>query len=175
MTTELVPIKVKIGLRANGHADHPQWDLLPSYTEEEAAAAMVGGWKYDKTSGHAESSADSPMGMQWGVLLVTDAFAVEAVATFPALVTILTEAELETFWDEKAHAHMPDNNRQDTELRALREEMDLKKEMGIAYGDTTVELAKALDPDDPAPGVVKNKMKKWQDAKTVLDITIKAS
>jgi len=173
---ELVPIKVKIGLRAdNRTADHPQWDLLPSYTEETAAAAMVGGWQYDKTSGHREVSADSPYGQQWGVLLVTEAFALEAVATFPTLVTILSEAELEDFWDNKAHAHQPDHRRDDAELQALRDELALKKELRVPYGETQIALAKALDPDNPSPGVVKNKMKKWQDAKVALDITIKAS
>ena len=29
MITPIVPIKVKIGLRPNGHADHPAWELLP--------------------------------------------------------------------------------------------------------------------------------------------------
>lgn len=172
---ELVPIKVKIGLRPNGHADHPKWELLPSYDKETAAAAMPGGWRYDKTSGHQESSADSPIGMQWGVLLVTEAFSIEALATFPTLISVLTEDELEDFWDNRAHAHMPDYDRNDTELRGLREERDLKREMGIAYGGTEVQLAKALDADDPTPGIVKNKMKKWRDAKTVLDVTIKAS
>jgi hypothetical protein len=89
---ELVPIKIKIGLRANGHADHPLWTLLPMITkEEDEKQYMPHGWMYDKSCGHTESRMDgdawdSSVGMQWGCLLVTKAFAEEAIKTFPTLI-----------------------------------------------------------------------------------------
>jgi len=80
---DIAAIKVKIGLRQNGHADHPDWNKLPMAKggKDPATHMFLGGWKYDKTSGHQEVSADSPMGMQWGMLLVTEQLATEALAT----------------------------------------------------------------------------------------------
>ena len=61
---------------------------------------------YDKVSGHQEETADSPRGQQWGLLLVPDAFAQQAVTRFPAECSILTEAEAEAFYETKAVAHL---------------------------------------------------------------------
>ncbi len=47
-------IRVKIGLRPNGHADHPDWNLLPMAQADPptdpAKHMLLGGWKYDKTT-----------------------------------------------------------------------------------------------------------------------------
>lgn len=170
---ELVPIKVKIGLRPNKHADHPDWTQLPLAQSEDPAAHMIDGWKYDKTSGHAEHTADSPRGMQWGCVLVTEQFADEAMTLFPALVTKMTEAEFETFWNEKAYAHVPANRRDADELVGLKAELDLSTALGLNTDDVRAQILKALDPDDPLPGVRKTKQKLWTDAKKVLDVTVK--
>ncbi len=171
----LVPIKVKIGLRPNGHADHPDWSKLPLAQTEDHATHMFHGWQYDKTSGHQESTSDSPHGMQWGAVLVTQQFATEAVATFPALVSVMTEAEFEIFWDEKVHAHMPAESVNVEALQGLRAERDLLVGLG---GDTTeVEghIIRALDPDDSMPGKRRNLLKTWRDAKVHLGAIIKTS
>lgn len=178
---ELVPIKVKIGLRANGHADHPLWTLLPMITKEkDAKQYMPHGWVYDKSCGHAESRMegnawDSPIGMQWGCLLVTEAFAVEAIATFPTLITRLTEAEFEDFYDNKAMAHMSENSYNLQELEGLKLEYDLRM---VNAGNVTVlksKIAKAVDPTDLTPGIIKNTGRKWADKKAAIDVTIKAA
>lgn len=177
---ELVPIKVKIGLRANSHADHPQWTLLPMVNkEQDAKQYMPFGWIYDKSCGHAESrtegnSWDSPVGMQWGCILVTEAFAAEAIVTFPTLITQLTEAEFEDFYDNKAMAHLSENSYNLQELEGLKLEHDLKM---INAGNVTAlkaKIAKAVDPADPTPGIIKNTGRKWADKKATIDVTIKA-
>lgn len=171
---DLVPIKVKIGLRANGHADHPNWGLLPLAASGDPAAQMFHGWKYDKTSGHAEESVDSPVGMQWGVVLVTALFATEAVATFPALVTVLTEIELTEFWGQKAHAHMPDCRHDSDTLTALKAERDLRTAIGESTATVDQQIRRALNPDDSEPGIRRNPMKTWSQAKQRLGVTIVA-
>ena len=59
-------------------------------------------------SGHADNDLDSPAGIQYGVLVVPKVFADEAIAQFPTLCTKLTESELATFWNQRAHKHEPD-------------------------------------------------------------------
>lgn len=169
---EVFPLKVNIGLRANGHADHPDWTKLPLALSGDPERDMIHGWVYDKTSGHREESLDSPYGMQWGVLLVTRQFAGEALAAFPATITLLTEAELAIFWDEKAHAHLPSNRTDTDALLALRAERDLLVDLGRPTTKIDVEISKALDPDDPTPGKRKEHMKTWVDAKAKIGATV---
>lgn len=176
---ELVPIKVKIGLRANGYADHPQWTLLPMIANEsQEKQYMPHGWIYDKSCGHAEfrsedSDWDSPVGMQWGCLLVTQKFANEAVETFPTLITKITEAEFEDFYDNKAMAHLTENNYNTQVLEGLKLEYDLKIINNEDVTEIKQRISKAVDPNDSAPGVIKNDDRIWAGRKVKLGVTIK--
>jgi hypothetical protein len=172
---DLVPIKVKIGLRANGHADHPDWHKLPLAKTEEPAHHMKHGWKYDKTCGHAEHNAESPHGMQWGMVLVSQLFATQAVATFPGIVTIMTEAEAVAFWDDKAHGHMEEDRTDTTHLQGLKAERDLLVDLRRNTAGIDIRISKALDPNDPAQGKRKDKQVKWSTAKGHLGIKLAAS
>lgn len=169
----LVPIKVKIGLRPNGHADHPDWQKLPLALEEDPASHMFYGWKYDKTSGHKEASSDSPYGMQWGMVMVTEKFAQQAVEIFSDLVTIMTEEEAKNFWETKYTIDMPENEINNDILQALKNELDLKKELGIDTADLKAKIIKAIDPNDSELGIRKNLIKHWIDAKSKLGFSIK--
>ena len=192
MPTSIVPIKVKIGLRPNGHADHPAWETLPLISgalpkgaprervDEEVRKHVVGSWHYDKQSGHQVDTPDSPRGMQWGMFLASKAFADEAVATFPALITILTQAECQAFWDTKAYAHMGDEDFNIETLQALKLYRDLLKDLKKADNAPEVlavdaKIAKALDPLDVYPGVKKNILKRWADAKDRLGVAFDPS
>ena len=171
----LVPIKVKIGLRLNGHADHPDWYKLPLAKSAEPSTHMFFGWKYDKTSGHKESSVDSPVGVQYGMVFVTEQFAKEAKEVFPDLIAELTEAEAEDFWDNKVYAHMPENKIDTNILQAYQTELALRKELGQDVTELKAKIIKALDPNDPEPGLKKEVLKKFADAKVALDLNIIAS
>ena len=171
MARELTPIKVKIGLRPNGHADYPSFNELACVTSSgmdwSKYVDIQGlGWQYDKASGHKEETIDSPFGQQWGVLVVPDVFAQQAIAQFPELCEELDEVTLEIFWNEKAHAHELDEMVDENVLGQIKAKQDL----GIAL---TTDQIKALDPDDPTPGIRKNKRKKWADAKALMGVSIK--
>ena len=187
---EAVAIRVIIGLRPNGDADHPDWTILPlagTGTQPEREAIIkthqIRSWVYDKTSGHSSHSVDSPRGTQLGMMLVTDTLADEAVAMWPTLVTIMTETEAEAFWDDKGHGHLNDDRLDPDQLTGLQAECDLIEKMQAEFpgepawaGRKTACLAKmrnALDADHPSPGIRKQKTKKWVDAKVDLDFTIK--
>ena len=188
----IVPIKVKIRLRPNGHADHPAWEQMPLIAaalpsnairdriDEEVRKHVVGSWHYDKQSGHQVDTPDSPRGMQWGMLLVSRAFADAAVATFPALVTVMSQAECQAFWDTKAYAHMADEDFNIETLQRLKVYRDLLKDLKKADNAPEViavdaKIAKALDPLDPYPGVKKNFLRRWADAKDRLGVTFDPS
>jgi len=176
---ELVPIKVKIGLRANGYADHPDWCLLSIIDSDyEVKQYAPYGWVYDKSCGHKEERIegnqwDSPFGMQWGCLLVTDKFLQEAKTTFPELITEITEVEFEDFYNTKSRAHMSENNYNIDILNGLKLEYDLKSINNEDLVVIKAKIAKAVDPNDPEPGISKNKDKVWVDTKVKLGAKIK--
>jgi len=167
---ELVPIKVKIGLRPNGHADYPDFNSMTCVRDSgmdwSKYIDVKGlGWHYDKKCGHKEEETDSPYGMQWGVLIVNKEFADEALSTFPSIISKLTEAELEDFYDNRAHAHEQDEEIDTNILQGIK----MKQEIGL---ELTVQQQNALDPNHEAKGIRKNKNKKWSDFKGLKGIKI---
>lgn len=170
---QLVPIKVKIGLRANGHADHPDWTKLPMINNDsEVRQHCPSGWIYDKSSGHQENTPDSPFGQQFGVLLCTRKFANEAKATFPNLVTELNEVEMQDFYDNKANAHLAENGYNFEILESLNVELQLRKELGLDVTALKVKIAKAIDPNNAEAGIIKNKDRYWADYKQKHGFTV---
>jgi hypothetical protein len=171
---QLVPVKVKIGLKQNRHHDYPNFNKLNCVKEsglDWSVYVDVQGleWHYDKKCGHKEYEINSPLGMQWGVLIIPKIFAEEALVMFPDLVTKLDEMELEDFYDNRAHAHEPDNK---TDKEALKE-FTVKIEAGeVLSQEDRARFDKALDPNDDTPGIKKNFKKKWIDFKTVVEVEI---
>ena len=176
MSREGVAIKVKIGLRPNGHADHPLWAILPmvqgGITPE---SQIIVDWKYDKCCGHKEDNGgDSPAGMQWGMVIVTEQFANEALVAYPSTITKMTEAEAKAFWNNKACAHIPKDKVYSKALSDFNAELALKKAVGQNTASLEARIIKALDRnDDSEQGVHKNKGKDFDDAKTHHGFTIK--
>lgn len=177
----LTAIKVTIGLRPNGEADHPDWTLLPSYpTEADVKAACPFGWHYDKKSGHDHEDAGvSPAGTQLGMRLVTAAFAAEAIAMFggpPHNVTQMTEAEVQDYWNNRHAAHLPDEDVDFEEIIALKAVWDMVNDPALGYGAAAQNKVKnriqaALDSANDQPGFRKQPMKTWADVKTKWNIT----
>lgn len=168
----LVPVKVKIGLKNNSHAKYPDFNLLDavkaSGLDWSYYVDINGlGWHYDKKCGHKEEAADSLFGMQWGVLVIPQDFADQAAVAFPAEVTKLTEAELEDFYDNRAHAHEPDEEMDATVLQGIK----MKQDLGLPL---TPQQTAALDPNDDTRGIRKNKRRKWADFKQLVGVNIVA-
>lgn len=181
----LVPIKVKIGLHQKfsednsgkhkpGQAKYPDFNSMKivkdSGLDWSVYVDVMGlQWHYDKCCGHKEEDGSSPHGMQWGMLIVPKEFADQAIATFPDEISKLTETELEDFYDNRAHAHEPDNK---VNQKAL-EEFDAQIRAGrtLSAKDKTRHI-KAMDPNDDTPGITKNKKKKWKDFKELVGVEI---
>ena len=175
MSREGVAIKVKIGLRENGHADYPNWGLLPMVkagTTPESQQIVK--WRYDRC-GHCEEHIDSPAGMQWGMMIVTEQYANEAVAMFPDTVSIMSEADAKAFWEDKAYKRVSKDKINNRALEDFNTELSLRKALGQNTTALEVRIVKALDRnDDSEQGVHKNKEKDFNDAKLYLGFTIKS-
>lgn len=163
---QLVPVKIKIGLKPNGSALYPNFNVLPSvdvdwsyYIDRHGS-----GWLYD-CCGHKEEEAGSPAGQQWGMILVPQTFADEAVAAFPSDVTKLTEAEAEDFYDNK---HARDFEDEDIDLKVV-DAIRAKQALNLPL---TAHQQDALDPDSNTRGIRKNPKKKFSTFKQERGITI---
>ena len=167
----LTPIKVTIGLRSNGHADHPDWQKLPLAATDDPATHMGPSWLYDKTSGHQEDTPESPRGQQFGMLLVTPQFAKEAIATFPDIIVEMTEAKAKAFYEANVTAHLPVNKIHRDELLGLEAERNLRLARNKSTTDVDARIDKALDPADPTSGVTTVKNKTWDGLKSVHGVT----
>jgi len=185
MARTLTGLRVKIGLKSNRQADYPDFGSLPVvqasggdwsfYVDREGE-----GWHYDQTSGHSEDTPGSPVGQQFGLLIIPEQFAIEAVAAFPTVCTRLTETQTEAFYDNRAHVREADNRQDDNALLSLRQELELLKELAAAGDDVTArrnalraKLRAAIDPDREEPGIHRNKLKTWIRRKAAHGIVFK--
>jgi hypothetical protein len=175
MATVGVPIKVKIGLRHNGHANHPDWRLLPLAKTDTIEDHQIVKWQYDNTSGHGDHSPHSPRGEQLGMMVVTRQFADEAMATFPGVVSEMTDAEAELFYEQRHTVHMHRDRFDVQHLTGLKVVYDLMVAVGapqIELDAFKLNINRALDRVDPEPGVRRNRRKTWAGLKTELDLTV---
>lgn len=170
MARELVAIKVKIGLKPNGHADYPNFNILQSVIDSgmdwsKYIDVFGTGWHYDTKFGHVDDDVSSPIGFQWGVLLVPKIFAQQALAAFPTVITELSESQLETFYDNNIAYRLPSEQFDNDILAGIK----IKQDMGIAL---TQDQTDALDPTKPNPGIVTNPDKTWATFKAKKALTI---
>lgn len=167
-----VAIKVRIGLHPNGHAKYPDFNQIASGIRDRMDWSMYvdkhGGWHYDQLAGHADDdpAESSPVGMQWGMLVVPEAFATQAVSKFPSEVTILNEAEATIFYENRGHARDAAILESVEVLQAIA----AKRSLGILEDQGDID---ALDPDHPAVGRRRNKLKTWAGFKTQRGITMR--
>lgn len=173
---ELIPLKVKIGLKNEGgkklHA-FPDFNQIDSVLRDNMDWSYFvdkfGGWHYDQISGHADDDPgdDTPRGNWDGMLCVPNAFAQAAVAMFPAQCSILTETQAETFYDTRSHVRDSAIKEDTNVLQAIK----AKRDLGIAEDQADLD---ALNPDHPALGRRRNKRKDWAGFKAAEGVTIKS-
>ena len=173
---DLVPIKFRAGLHTKidnakghkiGHAKYPDFNSIDinirkgldwsTYLDTYGIAMH-----YDKTSGHKEVSADSPIGGQWCATCVPADFAAEAVK-LPD-VEAISEGDFETFYNDKAHAHESADTVDIEVLNAIK----AKEDLSLAVP----EKANAINPSHPARGIRKNHNKTWSDFKAKRGVNI---
>jgi hypothetical protein len=170
---ELVPLKVKIGLKPGGGHQFPNFNSIdPGLRDNMDWSHYVdkfGGWHYDKVAGHHDDDTanDSPPGTWIGMLLVPDGFATAAVAQFPDTCSVYSEVDCADFYDNRAHKHEPEIKEDKEVLQAIQ----AKRALGIAEDQGDID---ALNPDHPALGRRRNKLNTFNDFKTQKGITVAA-
>ena len=108
---ELVALRIKIGRAFNGKQmqnDYPDFNSLPGSVRDNMDWScfidQFTKWQYDKKSGFGEGDGYNPdMTKQFGVFCVPESFATAALAAFPDTVEQLSEADLQTFYDDRVH------------------------------------------------------------------------
>ncbi len=187
----LVPIKVKICLGADGMHAFPPFNQLPSALRREMdwskfLDAHGLGWHNDKLSGHGFSDEHDdavPNGHEhenhdpscWYVATcVPKLFADAAVTKWPDLVSKLSEASWASFYDDRAHAHEETQHLDVQELQGLLARIQLEAlEVAPPPSEEILALRKRmLDPNDQKRGIRKSKTRKWADAKKAKGVTI---
>ncbi len=167
---EYKAIKVLIGTNTSGGALYPDFNILASVKDSgmdwsHFVDRRGTGWHYDKCCAHAFDAPGSPIGVQFGMLLVPKEFHDDALANFPAFVTPMDEAAVKEFYDVHAHAHESEENVNERVINGIT----AKQNAGI---DLTASDMKALDASDPTPGIHKNLNRYWEDHKVLRSIVI---
>jgi hypothetical protein len=167
---QLVPLKVEIGLKTNGHAKYPNFNLLQVVKDSGLDWCVYvdtygTGWMYDNTSGHKDGNGHSSLGKQWGMLLVPQTFADQAILSFSSECTKLTDTEAGIFYESYVTVYNDSEIISSNILTDIKAKQDLGKEL-------TPEQIKALDPNDPTPGICNNPLKTWIGMKNKKSITI---
>lgn len=189
--TELVPVKIKIRLGADGKHKFPNFNQLPSnlrggqdWSHFFDSAGL--GWHYDKLSGLGELDCGSDPAcfhlnndpdVWFGATCLPEAFVDAAVAKFPGEVVELTEAEWGLFYDNRAHVH-EETEVLDTEaLQGLKARLDLEADPNAPTKEPSASIlalrAEMLDPDNTRRGIRKNPKRRWADHKLTLGVTIR--
>ena len=108
-------------------------------------------------------------------LIVPKDFANEAIKMFPKLVSKMTEADFEYFYDHRLNSGAETEHLNTEKLQGILARVQLEK-LGIAKAPSKAILearSKCLDPDcDTHSGITKNKTKTWKQYKAESRITI---
>ena len=187
MADHLVPIRVKItrGVARNGQVQN----IYPDFNK--IAPELRGGmdwtyffdthgigWHYDHKSGFGEvDDYNNDPNCQFGATMVPEAFAMAAVANFPDRVQTITEAEFEKFYEERAHAHEPDELEDVEVLQGLllRHQLEQAGLMATPSQEEKQRRALALDPQHPSRGIRRNTNKRYEAIKAKRGFTVAPS
>ena len=175
MKTNLVPIKVILKRRANGEADWPDFNVIEASKRDNKPWSKFidsGGtsWLYDKIDNLGTGAANGT-----ACTLIPEDFADAAVEAYPATVSIMSEADFETFYEERAVVRMPTEFLDTEVLQGIvaRKQLEDLGEAPEPSAEIVAARAKCLDPTEQNyRGIRKNLRKKWADAKTDMNVSI---
>lgn len=180
MVRELVALRLDVGLDdVTGHAKYPNFNKIAPATRKGMDWSKYidvhgSGMHYNKACGHKDDTPESPYGHQQCCICVPADFAVEALALFPDVVHECTAIEFEEFYNNKAHAHEPDDIIDSDVLIGLSAQRKLMKDFGKDTTSLDLKIERALDSNITTErGVRKNSNKKWADVSAKKGITIK--
>jgi len=162
--TDLVPIKIKLCMKMvdnEKRIDYPALNNLSSNTRKGLGWSVYVdiygiGLHYDKVE-NLGTGADCG----YACTCVPKDFADAAANKYSLLISIISEAEFEKFYNERSHVYEPENIINHERLMGLKAAIDLG-----ALQANAPEVTKALDPTDRCAGICKNMNKTWADCKS---------
>ena len=177
--TNLIPIKVRIKIGADGRHEYPQFNNLDSVVRDQMDWS-----KYFDSRGISWHYSQEGFGEgvdpdHWyGVTCVPKPFADAAVERFPDDVEAIPETELQRFYDEEAHVH-DETEILDTQVLmgiAARVQLEESTAPTVEPDPEILELRRrVLDPSDPKPGIRRNPNRKRVDFKKRYNISLDKS
>lgn len=175
MKTNLYPIKVVLYRRNGGGADWPDLNVVESSLRgDQPWSKYVDsggiGWLYDKVENLGTGAEHGT-----ACTLVPKPFAEAAVEAYPALISIITEEEMETFYNDRSAVEQPTEHLDIDVLQGIAARVQLEKD-GVAPAPSAAIVTargKCLDPSEQKyRGVRKNLKKKWDDAKIEFNASV---
>jgi hypothetical protein len=154
MATEYKAMKVVVRLNGDGGALYPEFGTLPIVQASGLRVAKyidrnsVTGVEYDKTSGHSDDDAHSPLGTQLVIIIGLSAFVDAAVAAF-ADCTYMAPATAATQWALRITPF------EDEEILNAKVLATLADKVALGGTLTALQL-EAIDPLTDVPGITKN-------------------
>lgn len=168
----LKPIKVTLVHRIHANGERSVWPDFPAAFQADPAAFNNKrpslffdqdgiGWHTNKI---ANLGTGAPNGEAYTAVPPTNADAILALGV-EGVSAVADEAEFEAFYDGKSHVVEPDTLENAEVLQAIA----AKRQLGMleSAGDRA-----ALDPDDPRPGIRRNRNKFWSRFKADRNITL---
>ncbi len=185
MKLELVPLRVTI---TRGMVGRQAQNVYPEFDQIEgehrrglawtAYVDLFGGWHYHRGAGFGEiDDYNSDLFTWFGVILVEQPFADRALELFGDAVTELDETQFAVFYDTKAHAHEPAEAVNPEALNRIRAKYGIVGGPFTAQQIATMDQAdrEALDPEHPAPGLVRNRRKTWAEFSKARGFKVKSA
>lgn len=174
---DLVPIKIILRRRVNGNADYPEFNKIdPKIRHDMAWSIYIDaygvGLHYDKIE-------NLGTGHDFGVActLVPEDFAIAASIhpDFKGVVSIISEAEWEEHYNNRAHAHEPDDILDTEVLQGIiaRRTLEDIGELDPPSEELKARRKKALDPKNKkARGIRMSDRNTWAKFQATIECTI---
>lgn len=180
----LVPIKVKITRKYNGHCLYPDFNRISSEIRHGLDWSIYFDtygicWHYDHLSGFGfgdrEENKNHPHynndpSVFYGATCVPADFAEAAVALFPGIVEIITEESFEAFYNDRCHYRDKEKLVDEDAILEMQADIAVNKDLDP---QTILKHKKMLDPSDPTRGVRWNWKKRWETFKIEKGIKIR--
>ncbi|HDZ13753.1 hypothetical protein LCGC14_1023760 [marine sediment metagenome] len=175
MKSDLIPIKMLLYRRPGAGADWPDLNVIDiNLRGGQPWSKFVDsdgiGWIYDKISNLGTGATNGTV-----CTLVPKPFAEAAVDAYPELISILTEEEFETFYNERSTVDQPVENLDTDILQGIAARVQLEKDgTAMAPSQEIIDArGKCLDPTERHHrGIRKNLRKEWKDAKGEFNVSV---
>jgi hypothetical protein len=172
-------LKIIVTRKADGYNLYPEFDLLDAIKDTQYPVTKAGGkdrWKFyvdrecggwlrDNVTPMHKVAVDSPLGTHVRVILAPADFADQAASMFSETCTVLSDAEMKSFYEDKFAVIQPTEIIDNDVIIGLNAKVAAGKELSPEQLDM-------LDSTKPSCGIRPNPKKTWSGYKNEMQITM---